>query len=172
MKQQSTQWLGRKPAKATSWACADTAMVLDDPAHRDAIFRMYRRYVKQWNDIELDPIRRAAHTHDICGAQVRGGDRRFILQAHQENKDHWILEIHFARTFSEWYPKWSFGKNTLRSRSDIKKIHLHWSNRGKELFEAWLSKERKENQLKGEWTDYQGDEWPRQASYEVQTTAD
>jgi len=38
---------------------------------KETIYRVYRRYVKQWNDIEMDTDRRLSeHTHEVCGAKV------------------------------------------------------------------------------------------------------
>ena len=164
MKRASNYWQGIKPTNGTRWVYTDKAMVLDDPQLVEAVYRMHRRYAKQWNDIELDTSRSLSeHTHKVCGAQVVGGNRRFILHAHQENNEHWILEILFARGFSVWYPGWSFGKNSLRSTSDIKSIQLHWSQGGKEAFESWLKAERDTNQQNGEWNEYKAKAIGRQA---------
>ena len=155
MRKASNYWQGKKPSNGTRWAYTDKAVVLEDPDMVEAVFRLHRRYAKQWNDIELDTSRSLSeHTHQICGAQVIGGNHRFILHAHRENKEHWILEILYARGFSEWYPGWSFGKNALRSLDDIKSIHLHWSVGGREAFERWLKEEKEANQKNGEWTEY------------------
>jgi hypothetical protein len=129
-------------------------MVVSDPAQRDAIFRMQRRYVKQWNEIELDRSRSLSeHTHEVFGAQVVGANRRFILHAQVESA-HWILEVMYARGFSEFHPGWSFGKNPFRSVEDMRSIHLHWSENGRILFEQWLVAERTANESNGEATEY------------------
>jgi hypothetical protein len=131
-------------------------MVITDPETVEAVFRMQRRYAKQWNDIELDRSRSLSeHTHEVCGAKVIGGDRRFTLHAQQDDKVNWILEVLFSRGFSEWYPGWSFGKNGFRSVGDIKGVHLHWSDGGKEAFSSWLTREKEVNQNNPEHTEYQ-----------------
>jgi len=116
---------------------------------------MYRRYVKQWNDIELDRSRcLSEHTHEICGAKIVGGNRKFILHWERNNHDHWILEVFFSRGFSEYYPGWSCGRNTLRNIKDIQSIRLHWSENGREKFDNWLNTEKSVNQNNGEWDEY------------------
>ena len=162
MKRAAKYWQGTKPSNGTRWVYTDNAEVLDDPQIVEDVFRMHRRYAKQWNDIELNVSRNLSeHTHEVCGAQVVGGNRRFILHAHQDNRAHWILEILYARGFSEWYPGWSFGKNALRSTNDIKSVHLHWSEGGREAFENWLKSEKITNQHNGEWTEYKSKTYKR-----------
>ncbi len=117
---------------------------------------MYRRFVKQWNDIELDINRSLSeHTHKICDAQIVGGaNRRFILHWQDRDQDHWILEVFLARGFREYYPGLSCGRNPLRSHKDMRSLRLHWSGNGRKEFTQWIETERKENQSKGEWVEY------------------
>ena len=155
MTRKSAYWIGKRPWDGKRWAYTNAATVLDDASQKEAIFRMYRRYVKQWNDIELDEDRSLSeHTHEVCGAKVVGGNRRFILHVQNNNQDTWILEVHFARGFSEFYPGLSTGRNTMRSPADIRSIHLHWSQAGNEVFREWLKIEKETNEAKGEWTEY------------------
>lgn len=76
-----TYWIGPRPSDGRRWANTTVATVLTGDEEKEAIYRMYRRYVKQWNDIELNNDRcLSEHTHEICGAKVVGsGNRRFIL---------------------------------------------------------------------------------------------
>jgi hypothetical protein len=156
MRKKAPYWIGKKPWDGTRWAYTERATLLDDASQKEAIFRMYRRYVKQWNDIELNTERSLAeHTHEICGAKVvGGGGKKFILHAHRDNQDHWILEVMFARGFSESYPGWSTGRNTMRTLSDMRSIHLHWSHAGDKAFESWLVTEKLMNGTNGEWDEY------------------
>ncbi len=155
MSRASMYWIGKKPTDGKRWAYTNSATVLNDSAQIEAVFRMYRRYVKQSNDIELDHARSLSeHTHEVCGAKVVGANRKFILHAYAKDKGHWILEILFARGFSQFYPGWSTGKNTLRSVADIKGVYLHWSHEGKAAFEQWLLAEQEANGASGEWDEY------------------
>lgn len=155
MSRASTYWIGKKPTNGKRWTYTNSATVLNDPAQIEAVFWMYRRYVKQWNDIELDLSRSfSEHTHEVCGAKVVGANRTFILHAYTEDRGHWILEIHFARGFSQFYPGRSTGKNSLRSVADMSGIYLHWSQEGRAAFEQWLVAEQKANGACGEWDEY------------------
>jgi hypothetical protein len=155
MKKKSPYWIGKKPWDGFRWTYTDTAKILEDVAQKEAIFRMYRRYVKQWNDIELDRNRSLSeHTHEVCGAKVISSSRKFTLHAHYDNQEHWILEVMFARGFSEFYPGLSAGRNTMRSVSDIRSIYLHWNQAGDSKFENWLITEKNINSINGEWTEY------------------
>jgi hypothetical protein len=155
MKRGSSYWIGTRPTGGERWAYTTFGTVIDDPKMKEAVLRMHRRYAKQWNDIELDRSRcLSEHTHEILGAQVVGGSRRFILHAEEENKNHWILEIMYARGFSEFHPGWSFGKNPLRSIDDMRSLHLHWSDEGRSKFEEWIEAERVANEHKGEEVEY------------------
>lgn len=155
MKRGSSYWVGMRPTGGKRWAYATSGTVIDDPKLKEAIFRMYRRYTKQWNDIELDRSRSLSeHTHEVLGAKVVGGNRRFILHAQEDNMNHWILEVFYSRGFSEFHPGWSCGKNPFRSIDDMRSIHLHWSDEGKVKFEEWVEAERLANQHRGEATEY------------------
>ncbi len=156
MGRRPSYWVGKRPSDGKRWAYTTSAIVLIGEEETEAIYRMYRRYVKQWNDIELDTSRcLSEHTHELCGAKVVGGaNRRFILHWENNNHDHWILEVFFSRGFSEFYPGLSCGRNTLRSANDIRSIRLHWSENGREEFNNWLKSEKSENQNNGEWDEY------------------
>jgi len=151
-----TYWIGPRPSDGRRWVYTTAATVLTGDEEKEAIYRMYRRYVKQWNDIELNTDRcLSEHTHEICGAKVVGsGNRRFILHWSGGNQVHWILEVLFARGFREYYPGFSCGRNTLRSIKDIRGIRLHWNENGREEFGRWLATEKAANQDKGEWSEY------------------
>jgi hypothetical protein len=155
MSRSKSYWVGAKPSGGERWAYTEHAEVLDDPVVEEALFRMYRRYVKQLNDIELDRRRSLSeHTHQVLGAQVVGANRRFVLHARPDTETHWILEIMFARGFREFYPGMSFGRNTMRSVSDMRSVHLHWSGAARQAFDRWLEEERTTNAEKGEWEEY------------------
>jgi len=156
MAAKSAYWLCPRPSDGKHWAYTTSATILTGDEEKQAIYSLYRRYVKQWNDIELDTDRcLSEHTHEVCGAKVVGSaNRRFILHWQRGNQDHWILEVFFARGFREYYPGLSCGRNTLRSTKDIRSIRLHWSENGREEFNRWLATEKAENQNKGEWSEY------------------
>ena len=156
MASESTYWNGPRPSDGKRWAYTTSATILTGEEEIEAIYRMYRRYVKKWNDIELDMGRSLSeHTHEICGAKVVGGaNRRFILHWQKGDHDHWILEVFLAGGFKEYYPGLSCGLNTLRSTKDLRSIRLHWSKDGREEFNRWLALEKAENQNKGEWSEY------------------
>jgi hypothetical protein len=156
MRRSSSYWVGTRPSGGDRWAYTTCGTVIVDSEIKEAIFRMQRRYAKQWNDIELDRSRSLSeHTHEILGAQkVGGGGRKFILHAQEDNKNHWILEIFYARGFSEFHPGASCGMNPFRSTDDIRSVHLHWSDDGRSTFEKWLLDEGAANQHKGEAEEY------------------
>ena len=116
---------------------------------------MYRRYVKQWNDIELNLDKDLSeHKHEICGAHiVAGRSRSFTLHWQDDNHVHWILEVFYARGFSD-YPGLSCGRNPFRTVNDIRSAHLHWKGNGRKEFDKWLAIEEKENENNGEWNEY------------------
>lgn len=151
-----TYWIGPRPSEGKRWTTTTTATVLTEDEEKEAVYRMYQRYVKQWNDIELNNDKcLSEHTHEICGAKVvGGGNRRFILHWYGGNQAHWILEVLFARGFREYYPGSSCGRNALRSTKDIRAIRLHWSEGGKEEFGRWHAAEQAANQDNGEWSEY------------------
>ncbi|MBM5572443.1 MULTISPECIES: hypothetical protein [Deefgea] len=156
MASKSTYWIGSRPSDGKGWTYTTSAIELICDEEREAIYRMYRRYVKQWNDIELNnDISLSEHTHEICGAKIVGSaNRRFILHWQGNEQVHWILEVFFSRGFKQYYPGFSCALNTLRSTEDIRSIRLHWSLNGKEEFNSWLLKERAVNQDKEEWNEY------------------
>lgn len=151
-----TYWIGPRPSDGKRWATTTMATVLTEDEQKEAVYRMYQRYVKQWNDIELNNDKcLSEHTHEICGAKViSSGNRRFILDWYGGNKVHWILEVLFARGFKEYHPGFSCGRNALRSPKDIRAIRLHWSEGGKEEFGRWHAAEQAANQDNGEWSEY------------------
>jgi len=148
-------WIGKKPWDGDRWGYTEHGTVLAGDDIREALFRMYRRYVKQWNDIELDRGRSLSeHSHKVHGAQVVGANKRFVLHGRPDAQTHWILEMMFARGFQEFYPGWSCGRNTMRTPADIRSIHLHWNGEGGQAFERWLKEEQAANAGNGEWTEY------------------
>ncbi len=148
-------WKGPHPSDATRWQGADSGESLSLSMYGEALFHMYRRYAKQWNDIELDRARSLSeHTHEVCGARVVGAPRKFVLHRDINRDDGWILEVKFARGFHIYYPGWSCGLNTLRSKTDLQSAVLHWRGDGRSEFEAWLVQERSENESRGEWAEY------------------
>ncbi len=156
MASRTSYWIGKRPSNGKKWAYTTSATALEVAGYHEALFRMYRRYVKQWNDIELNKNwSLSEHIHEVCGAKIVGGPGRcFILHWHNDSNDHWILELCFARDFSEFYPGLSCGRNPFRSTNDIRTARLHWSGRGREEFERWLVSEKEVNQKNGEWEEY------------------
>ncbi|WP_117146029.1 hypothetical protein [Pseudomonas coronafaciens] len=150
-----TYWIGPRPSDGKSWAYTTMATVLTDDEEKEAVYRMYQRYVKQWNDIELNNDKCISeHMHEICGAKVVGSNRRFTLHWYGGSEVHWILEVLFARGFKEHYPGLSCGRNALRSIKDIRAIRLHWSENGREEFSRWCAAEHVANHDNGEWSEY------------------
>ncbi|EGV28314.1 hypothetical protein ThidrDRAFT_3847 [Thiorhodococcus drewsii AZ1] len=156
MSKSEPYWLGKRPLDGKRWAYTTSAVVLDAGDYHEKLFRMFRRYTKQWNDIELNMDRDLSeHTHEIHGAHIVGGaGRNFTLHWHNDKEDHWILEIHYARGFSEYYPELSCARNPFRSVDDIRSAHLHSKGNGQDKFEKWLELEEKENKENGEWDEY------------------
>lgn len=156
MTTRTSYWIGQRPSGAQKWAYTTSATVLDEVEYHEPLFRMYRRYVKQWNDIELNRDRSLSeHTHQVHDAKVVGGTRRcFNLHWHNESNDHWILEVNYARGFSEFYPGLSCGRNPFRSIKDVRSAHLHWSGSGRKEFDRWLASEKETNNKNGEWDEY------------------
>jgi len=148
-------WIGKKPSDGKAWSYTERGMVIEDLGQREAIFRMYRRYVKQWNDVELDLNRSLhEHTHEVLGAGVVGSPRAFILHSQKDPSHQWILEVWFARGFQMYHPGLSCGLNALRSPSDMRSTRLHWSGFGDQGFIDWLLEEERINADKGEATGY------------------
>ncbi|MBT12504.1 MAG: hypothetical protein CMI02_10780 [Oceanospirillaceae bacterium] len=156
MSRKPPYWIGKRPSDSKRWAGMTSATILEGETEIEAVYRLYRRYVKQWNDIELDTNRSLdEHTHEICGAKVvAGGQRRFILSHQSGGQDEWILEVCFSRGFKPYYPGMSCGLNPLRSPDDIRSIRLHWNKAGDQAFRRWLESEQGQNKENGEWTEY------------------
>lgn len=157
MTTKKSYWVGKKPSNSKRWASATSAEILEPAQYAENLLQMQRRYVKQWNDIELNLDRSLAeHTHEVHGATIVGGPgNKFILSFHN-NTGLWILEINYARGFNEWHPGWSCGRNPFRNTDDIRSIHLHWAKAGREMFDEWLSGEKIANAQNGEWDEYKG----------------
>lgn len=155
MTKRTPYWIGKRPSSGKRWAYTTSAEILNPDQYHEALLGMYRRYVKQWNDIELDRNRSLSeHTHEIHEAKVVGGwGRCFILHWHS-GETHWILEIYYSKGFSEFYPGWSCARNPFRSNDDIRSAHLHWNSGGREEFDRWLEKEKESNKRNGEWDEY------------------
>lgn len=155
MPKREPYWIGIRPPNGRKWTYTSNAKVIDDPTMIESLFRLYRRYAKQWNDIELDSRRSLAeHTHEVCGAKVVGDSRCFILHGGTQQGMHWVLELWYSRGFSPYYTGSSCGRNTMRATSDIKSARLHYSSGGEAVFAAWLDQERRSNKNAGEWTIY------------------
>lgn len=156
MPRRSSYWVGTRPSDSKRWAGMTSATILEGGAVGEAIFRLHRRYVKQWNDVELGADRSLdEHTHEICGAKVvGGGQRRFILSHQGAGNNQWILEVCYSQGFKEYYPGMSCALNPLRSTEDIRSIRLHWNEDGDQAFQQWLEAERCENKNNGEWNEY------------------
>ena len=155
MGKRTPYWITDKPSDAKRWEGCELGAVLDNKEFRDQLFKVHRRYAKQWNDIELDDNRSLAeHTHQICGAKVIGSSNRFILRGGANRDENWILEVAYARGFKQYYPGLSTGLNAMRSAEDIRSIRLHWRERGREAFDTWLAHEHASNSANGEWMEY------------------
>jgi hypothetical protein len=144
-----------RPTDAKRWEGCDFGALLSKDECAERLVRVYRRYSKQWNDIELDHNRSLAeHTHEICGVKVVSSSDKFILHGGKTREENWILEVVYARGFKQFYPGMSTGRNTMRSASDIKNVRLHWKLQGKDAFENWLAYEQTANPNQGEWQEY------------------
>lgn len=155
MARKPNYWIVPYPSGTKRWQGATSGTSLAMEKYRGQLFHLYRRYAKQWNDIELDQSRRLSeHTHRICDAHVVGSGKQFVLTWNLDRDTGWILEISFVRGFRQFYPGWSTGLNTLRSESDVKSAVLHWRGHGREAFDQWLVREHTENASKGEWAEY------------------
>ena len=154
MSRKEPYWIGARPSKGKRWAYASHAVVVEDLETIESVFRMQRRYAKQWNDIELDIGRNLGeHDHEVFGAMVVGRGSRFILHG-GKHPTHWVLEIWYERGFKPYHPGWSFGKNPFRSHDDMKSVRLHFSPGGDQEFRSWLLAEKDANRNLGEWTEY------------------
>lgn len=148
-------WSGPRPSDGKRWQGAEAAIVLDLDVYGESLFRMYRRYVKQWNEIELNHTRELSeHTFRVCGARVVGSSGKFILTFDADRENGWILDMSFRRGFRQYYPGLSTGLNALRSIADIRRAALHWRGDGKDSFDNWLEQERVEKSAAGEWNEY------------------
>lgn len=148
-------WRGKRPSDGKRWKGATSAEELSANIYSEPLFRMYRRYAKQWNEIELDRTRSLSeHTHTVCGSRVVGAPGMFVLHCDVSRENGWILEMKFARGFHQYHPGWSTGLNALRSTADVARSVLHWRGAGKEAFDHWLDQERAENAPRGEWLEY------------------
>lgn len=155
MTRKQNYWVGPRPSSGKGWQNAEHGTTLELSACGDQLFRLYRRYVKQWNDIELDVARGLnEHTHNVCGAKVVGASGRFILEHNSNRETGWILEVKFSRGFRQFYPGLSTGLNTLRTINDLQKVTFHWRGEGESSFQQWLALELQENGAKGEWNEY------------------
>ena len=155
MSRKSNYWIDNQPPGTSRWQVAEHGTALESSTYHASIFKLYRRYVKQWNDIELDTSRSLSeHTHRVCGAHVVGSSGKFILSLDINRETGWILEVVFVRNFRQYHPGLSCGLNALRSIADIKRVVLHWRGVGKQAFETWLVQESKENDSLGEWSEY------------------
>ncbi len=100
-----TYWLGPRPSGAARWQGATSGSVLDAAEYEEALYKLYRRYAKQWNDIELDKFRPLSeHTHEICDARVVGSQGMFVLHMNDDRETGWVLEVSFGRGFKQYYP--------------------------------------------------------------------
>ncbi len=150
----SSYWQGTPPSDAKRWQGADSGEILAD-RYTESLFRMYRRYVRRWNEIELDKARSLSeHTHEVFGARVIGAQRMFVLHCDINRDDGWILEMRFARGFQEFHPGWSCGRNALRTTTDILRSVLHWRGKGRAGFDDWLARDALEHGPLQEWTEY------------------
>lgn len=155
MKHKRPYWNGTRPSDGKRWRDAEEAALLDLDVYGDDLYRMYRRYVKQWNDIELDHARELSeHTFRVLGARVVGSSGKFILTFDADRNSGWILDVTFRRGFRQYYPGLSTGLNALRSLADISRAALHWRGDGRKSFDSWLKLEKLEHASSGEWSEY------------------
>lgn len=148
-------WIGTRPSKACRWSDAEHGTEINDPDLLERIRQMHSRYVKTWNDVELDMARHLSeHLENFHGAVYYGGylDGPVLGMTFSEgDRFGWRLEIKHTRSFRAYHPGWSFGKNPLRSLADMKSVRLHWAGDGDDRFLAWLDSEREAHQhIQGE----------------------
>lgn len=141
MNETDAYWTGERPRDAIEWSCSDSGTVLDDAATRHALFRMYARYVRRWNEIELDASRNLfEHTYEVNGAKVLPADGRFVLAGRSSFHAQWVMELIFSRGFRVFHPG-NLGRSPMRCDADIRSVHLHWSGSGRDAFEQWMRSE-------------------------------
>lgn len=139
---QSPYWIGKRPTNAKKWSGAKHAQIISDDRTIEAVFHIYQRFVKQWNDVELDAARNFDESpQEIAGAKITSDPKRFIIHGRTEAESMWILEVWYARGFRSSRPGLSCARNTMRSITDIKSLHLHFSPGGPQAFEDWLQHE-------------------------------
>lgn len=139
-------WQGPTPSGVKRWQGATQATIVDLDVYGEDLLRMYRRYVKEWNEIELDNSRQLAeHTHHVGAARVVGSSGRFILTSAIDRETGWILEIEFGRGFKQYFPGLSCGLNSPRSAKDLKRVTLHWRGAGEAAFGEWLKNRSDKN---------------------------
>ena len=148
----SSYWVGVIPSGVNCQEGLSQAMQITEPTTLDAVFRLYRRHAKHYNDIELDRSSDISKQQYYCNATVLTVNERFVVASRDESGYHWILEVTFRRGFSSFDSEKIL--NTLRSVCDIKGLYLHYNTGGPNMFEEWLLKEKQESHGKGEWVKY------------------
>ena len=147
-------WIDGRPSSGKRWQGAEHAKIINEEKVADAIFRMQRRFVKQWNDVELDRERDLSdQSQEISGATVLGVGDRFVVHMRNGRDSLWVLEAWYGRGFKPYYPGWSYGRNPFRFREDMKSIYLHFAGSGEEGFSSWLALES-QNDGSAEWAEY------------------
>ena len=131
-------WKCQAPLNSQKWPDTTSATVIKDLEIKNSIFDMYCRYVTSWNDAELNFT---YHDYTIYGANVGGGESRFILHYHEDDKNHWRLVIFFSNNFLKYCSVHSCLYNTLKTTEDINSLHLHWTGTGRVKFKQWLIKQ-------------------------------
>lgn len=154
MSSRKIYWIDGRPSSGKRWQEAEHAKIINDENVVDAIVRIQRRFVKQWNDVELDRERDfLEQSQEISGATVLGVGNRFVVHMRNGRDSLWVLEALYVREFKPYYPGSSCGRNPFRSRDDIKIIYLHYAGSGEEGFSSWLAIES-QNDGSAEWDEY------------------
>lgn len=154
MSSRNIYWIDGRPSSGKRWQGAEHAKIINAECVVDAIFRMQRRFVKQWNDVEFDRDRDfSEQSQEISGATVLGLVDRFVVHMRNDRDSLWVLEARHGRGFKPFYPGLSCGRNPFRSWDDMKIIYLHYAGSGEEAFSSWLAIESKNNGS-AEWDKY------------------
>ena len=148
-------WIDGRPPSGKRWQGAEYARIINEESVFGAIFRMQRRFVKQWNDVELDRERDfSEQSQVISGATVLSLADRFVVHMRNGREGLWVLEVRYVRGFKHYYPGLSCARNPFRSRDDMKSIYLHFAGSGEEEFSSWLAIES-QNDGSAEWDAYE-----------------
>lgn len=134
-------WIGERPGNGKKWGYTTSGTVLNSKNMMQLAFDLYQIYVIQWNEIESNLKRPLSdHKYELYSAKVIDDFNRFILYHHNNNHDHWILEIWFYKKINRYKAGLSCCLKPLDTVDDIRNLILHWSDGGYVNFKNWCKK--------------------------------